>query len=86
VGVKEGTMIVGGMVGYGNGLSEELGLMKIIPTTAIKITVAVISKIDKRSQKDTFIFVPPLKRVYTGLNGSQADLCEKEIGFFLLML
>lgn len=50
VGVELGTSIVEGNVGYGNGLIEESGLMKMINTTIKTMSVAASTAMDKISQ------------------------------------
>lgn len=54
VGIDSST----GIVGYGKGFNEELGLKKMIPTTRSTAMVAMINKPLKKSQKEIFIFNP----------------------------
>lgn len=59
VAVGEGTMIVGGRVGRGKGLSEESGLMKIARKSTSNTSVAVTNTIVSISQMESFIFFLP---------------------------
>lgn len=60
VAVGEGTMMVGGRVGSGNGLIDEPGLIKMTRIITSKMTVAAITTSVKMSHMDNFMNVPPL--------------------------
>jgi hypothetical protein len=68
VGTKVGTEIVGGTVGYGNGLRGESGLKKITPTTTITIKVAMRNKTESTFQIEPFIRDSPYEKVYARSN------------------
>ncbi len=67
VAVGDGTMIVGGSVGSGNGLSEESGLIKIARMTIAIVTVAAATNIVRMSQTESFMIIPPL--IMTSVDG-----------------
>jgi hypothetical protein len=59
VAVGEGTMMVGGRVGSGNGLIGESGFIKMTRKTTSKMTVAAITTSVRMSQTDNFMNVLP---------------------------
>jgi len=67
VAVGDGTMIVGGSVGSGNGLSDESGLTKMVRMTITIVIVATATRIVRISQMESFIFIPPL--ILTSVDG-----------------
>lgn len=54
VGVRDGTEIVGGVVGYGKGLMDEYGSMNKTRTKTTTTMVATINTMDKKSKKENF--------------------------------
>lgn len=54
VGVRDGTEIVGGVVGKGKGLMDEYGSMNRTNTKTTTTMVATISIIERKSKKENF--------------------------------
>lgn len=63
VAVDDGTMIVAGSVGLGNGLMPESGLIKMVNTRINTTAVAIKTTMVRISQIDNFMNIPLTTRL-----------------------